>query len=87
MNANTQDHRRKTKWLIRVKCLRVCSAECTLVEEIEINEDESTFLLTNHLHIIWIIEFAAQIIQDVINLDASNKKYFLYLIVITSVDT
>ena len=84
MNANTQDHRRKIKWLIRVKCL---SAECTLVEEIEINEDESTFLLTNHLHSIWIIEFAAQIIQDVINLDASNKKYFLYLIVITSVDT
>ena len=69
MNANTQDHRRKIKWLIRVKCL---SAECTLVEEIEINEDESTFLLTNHLrlHSIWIIEFAAQIIQDVINLDA-----------------
>ena len=69
------------------KVFRVCSAECTLVEEIEINEDESTFLLTNQLHSIWIIEFAAQIIQEVINLDASNKIYFLYLIVITSVDT
>ena len=74
----------------------VCSAECTLVEEIEINEDESTFLLTNHLHSLvyvtyivqWIIEFAAQIIQDVLSIWVHHIKIFsLSIIVITSVDT